>query len=324
MRSSSIVLVALSLLLAAPAAAQRASAGSSSAGSASGSAGSGSAGPAAGARLTHGRASPARVGAAPTIGEIELVSAGDGTRAPLRHRFRPGQSQGLRLRIQMNMQIAMGERDAAVSAPTMVMDLDLGPTEVTPEGHLRYAYRVTEVVTEGGDEQARAQVTQAIQGLRGAHGTAVLDDRGRVLDFDYQLADGADPRLRQQATSLRDAMTQLLPRFPAEAVGIGAVWRVRDELRLPNMAIGMFTEYRLRSRHGDTIELQMRVRSDDTAARDLPPNAHLDVSGTGRSRFVIGSLDTRSRSQSTAEIAMDSPNGQMRIHMETRNQVAPR
>jgi hypothetical protein len=309
MRSSSIALVFLALFVATPAAAQRHGA---------------AAGPLTPRPLTHQGSPPAQVGTPRGQGEITLVSPGTGARLPLRHRFSPGQREELRLRIQMNMQIAMGDRDANVSAPTMVMDLDLGPTEVTPEGHLRYTYRVTEVTTQGGDEQARAQVGQAIAGLRGAHGTAVLDDRGRVLDFEYELADGADPRLRQQGNSLRDAMTQLLPRFPEEAIGVGAVWRIRDELRLPNMAVGMFTEYRLRSRQGDVVELQMRVRSDDAAVRDLPANAQLDISGTGRTRFVLGSLETRSRSQSTAEIGMAGPNGRMRIHMETRNQVAPR
>lgn len=164
---------------------------------------------------------------------IELVEPGTGPRRPLRHRFEAGITQRVRLRIQSTMRIQAGERNQEVPVPIMRLDLTLGPTAVSG-GRLRYPFRVTGIDAAGEHEEAMLeQVRQQLQGLVGSHGNAEIDDQGRVVAFDYDLSPDASAQLRQQSQMLRDSLSQLLPHFPDEPVGVGAEWRVRDQLRLP-------------------------------------------------------------------------------------------
>jgi hypothetical protein len=252
---------------------------------------------------------------------VELVDAGQSPQRPLRHRFTAGQRQSLSLRIQTQMQIRMGDRDASVPVPITSLELALGPTEVTSADHLRYEFRVTDLSVDGGEEEAREQIRQALSGLVGTSGTAEVDDRGRTVRFDYELPESIPPQLRQQAQSLRNALTELLPRFPREPVGVGAVWRIRDTLRMPQMSVEIATMYRLRRWEGDRVELQVRIESGEGG--ELPEGVQMDVGGSGRQRFVVGTLESRTRVQSTAEVVMTGPRGQMQIRMRTRTQVQP-
>lgn len=253
-------------------------------------------------------------------GEVELVEPGQGPRRELRHRFAAGQRQRLRVQVQTRMHMAAGARENTVVIPAMVIDLALGPTELTDAGHLRYAFRITGIGAEGGDDRARAQIQEQLGALRNTGGTAEVDERGGIVRFEYELPESVAPEIRQQAQALRSSLSELLPRFPREPVGVGAVWRVRDTLRMPQVEVEMATLYRLRRWEGDRIELQVRIESGDG---DLPEGVRIDVGGSGRQRFELGSLEVDGRVQSEADMQMRGPQGEMRIRMQTRSQVRP-
>ncbi|HJL15172.1 MAG TPA: hypothetical protein RMH99_05925 [Sandaracinaceae bacterium LLY-WYZ-13_1] len=264
---------------------------------------------------------PLDAGRAQEQGGVELVEAGSGPREPLRHRFEAGQRQSLRLRLRSDMRIQVGDRTQEVEVPEMIMRLELGPSRVTDEGHMRYGFRLADLGVEGGDAQAREQISQALAGLVGTSGATEIDERGRTVDFEYELPDSLSPQVRQQAQSLRSALVGLLPRFPREPVGVGAVWRIRDTMRLPQASVQIETLYRLRRRRGDRVELQVRIESSDAA--ELPEGVQMDVNGHGRHRFVLGSLQTRARVETTAEVQMTGPRGSMRMRMHSENHVDP-
>ena len=186
--------------------------------------------------------------AQPRAADVELVAAGEAPTRVLRHRFGAGLTQRLRLRIQTQMRVQLGDRDQTVPVPIMRLDLTLGPTRLVAGGHLGYAFRVTGVGVEGEAapdviERVRAQ----LQGLVGLHGKAQIDDRGSIIDFAYELPADASEQLRNQSGMLRQSLTQLLPRFPEEPVGVGAQWRIRDQLALPQTHVAVATTYTLTS-----------------------------------------------------------------------------
>jgi len=266
-------------------------------------------------------AAPAAVATAQDAAQITLVSAGSGHREPLRHRFEAGQTQAMRLRVQSQMRTLLGEQEQTIPMPIMRMDMDFGPTTITDSGNLRYAYEITDVgVTGGENEQLNQRVLTSITQLIGTHGETEIDDRGNMVDFTYELPEGAPEGLQQQERLLRDSMSQVLPRFPAEPVGEGASWVVRSDLNLPNMQVAVATTYELRSRSGDHIELHV---STDTV-EDAPNPADIDVRGSGRIRFVIGTLQTRGRVQTVAAARIRGPRGEMSMRIRTRMQVTPR
>lgn len=252
--------------------------------------------------------------------DVELLEAGASPQRPLRHRFEAGQRAQYRLRIDTQVRVQAGSRNQAVDMPVMVLDVDVGPSRVR-RGHLRFPFRMVAMDLDGGDERARAPLEEQLEGLVGTGGTVEFDERGRMVEFDYELPDSASPETRARAATMRESLGQLLPRFPREPVGLGAQWRIRDQLQMPGMSVQIATVYRLRRWEGDRIELQVRIESGREPATQA---MQMNVEGSGRQRFVLGTLQTRSRQRSEAQVAAQGPNGQLRIEMRSHNEVEPR
>jgi hypothetical protein len=259
-------------------------------------------------RLTAGRS------------EVELLGAGASPQRPLRHRFERGLEGRYRLRIDMQMRVQAGARDQSVDMPVLVLDLDLGPGRVV-DGNLRFGFRLVDTELEGGDERAREGLGAQLTALEGTGGSAEVDPEGRLVDFSYDLPEDAPPELQARAGTLRESIANLLPRFPSEPVGEGATWRIRDTMSMPGMQVEIATLYRLRRWDGDRVELQVRL---ETAREPATEAMQMTVDGSGRVRFVLGTLQTRSRLRSEAQVSAQGPNGAMRIEMSSRNEVEPR
>jgi hypothetical protein len=275
------------------------------------------------ARQGAATSSSAHTSDPPVQREVELIEPGAAPQRPLRHRFVAGQSARFRARIRTGLQIAAGGREQSVDVPRMVIETDVGPTEVS-HGHLRYAFRVTRADLEaGGSPEVREQLEHEIAALVGARGSVELDDRGTVVHLAFELPANASPSLRQQASSLRSMMGQLLPRFPREPVGIGARWRIRDTIALPQMSLEIATVYELRRWEGDRIDLAVRIERGEGSGGQLPPGVSVDVAGEGRTLMRIGSLATRQRAESRSEVHAPSPSGSARIVMTASQDIAP-
>ncbi|MBX3271427.1 MAG: hypothetical protein KF729_14265 [Sandaracinaceae bacterium] len=250
---------------------------------------------------------------------VTVLEAGAAPQAPLRHRFQAGQTQAVRLRVQTEMRMSAGEQSQTVPMPILRLDLRFGPTTVA-NARLRYPYEVTDVGISGGEDPAlNERVATQIRGLVGARGIAEVDARGDVVEFTYELPEGASPELESQSRMLRDSLTRMLPRFPEEPVGVGARWRIVDDLALPSTTVRVGTTYRLVSRDGDRIELEVTTAILDEDAG----SADVEVSGSGRLRFQIGTLRMIGRVQTVASASMRGPRGPMRMRIRTRMQVAP-
>lgn len=251
--------------------------------------------------------------------QIEIVQPGNGPREPLRHRFVAGLTQPVTLRVQSQMRMALGTRIQMVPMPVLRMDIRFGPTEVT-NGHLRYPYEITGVGISGAETEAVAERFESqINGFIGVHGIAEIDQRGEVVEFTYELPEGASRDLESQSRMLRDSFSQLVPRFPEQPIGVGGSWRVLHDLPLPNMTVRVGTTYRLVSRTGDLIELDVSTAVVD----DAPNPARIDVSGSGRLRFQIGTLRMFGRVQTIAAAQITGPQGAMRMRIRSRMQITP-
>lgn len=255
-----------------------------------------------------------------TQSDVELISAGRGPQRELRHRFAAGQTARLRLRIDSQMRVRAGERDQSVDAPVQVLDIDVGPSTLNG-GNMQLPVRLVAVSLDGGDERARTAMEGQIQGLVNSRGQIEVDPRGRVIRFDFQIPDTASREAQALAQPITQNLGQLFPRFPEQAVGPGAQWRIRDTMSMPNMQVEIATVYRLRVWDGDRIELQVRVESGrEPATRAVA----MSVEGSGRQRYVLGTLQTRARLRTNAEIQARGPNGAMQLTLRSRNEIEPR
>lgn len=261
--------------------------------------------------------------ASPPAREVELMEAGAAPQRPLRHRFSAGQSARFRIGIRTSVQISAGGRDTSVPVPRMIMETEVGPTEVPSPGRMRYAFRVTRAdLEEGGAPEVRERLERDVGALVGTHGTAEIDERGTVVQFDFALPSNASPELQQQAASLRSTLGQLLPRFPEEPVGVGARWRIRDTIQLPQVALEIATVYRLRRWEGDRIELEVRIERGQGGG-PLPAGVDVEIGGTGRTQMRLGSLATRQHAETRAELQIPSPAGNARVVLTSSQEITP-
>lgn len=255
---------------------------------------------------------------APTGVVIELVEAGTSPQ-PLRHHFVAGQTQSVRLRVQSQMRMALGSRVQMVPMPIIRMDLRFGPTSVEG-GHLHYRYEIIGVGATGSErEDVNERINTQVQALVGSYGNIEVDDRGQVVDFSFELPDGAPRELQGQSRMLRDSLGQMLPRFPAEPVGVGGSWRVIDDFSLPNMSVRVATTYRIASRNGDRLELDV----SSAVVEGAPNPAQIDISGSGRLRYEIGTLRMLGRVQTVSAAEIRGPQGPMRMRVRSRMQITP-
>lgn len=274
--------------------------------------------------ITPGLAWAQQSGAPPPQREVELIEPGTAPLSPLRHRFAPGQTARFRARIQSSVQITAGGRDSSVPVPPIVLETEVGPTETPSAGHFRYAFRVTRATLgQGGSPEVRQRLEHDIAALSGTHGVVEIDERGTVEHITCDLPANASQELQQTVASLRQVMGQLLPRFPREPVGVGARWRIRDTVQLPQMSIEIATVYELRRREGDRIDLAVRIERGEGSGGQLPEGVHVDIGGSGRTLMRIGSLATRQQVESRSEVRVPSPAGEARIVMTARQEVTP-
>jgi hypothetical protein len=258
--------------------------------------------------------------------EVELLEPGAEPRRPLRHNFVAGQTTRVRMRMQTQMQMQMGSEENSVPVPPIVIVTEVGPTSIPRAGRMRYAFRFTGVDIEGGDAEMREQLQTALAGVVGMHGTAEIDDRGAVQDIDLELPSNASPEVRQQAEALRQAMGQMLPPFPREPVGVGAVWRSRSEISLPQMSIAIHTIHTLRSWNQSTNEIMLDVRierASGSGTGQLPPEVTVEITGNGRTQTRLGTLRSRTRMRTRASIRVPSPQGELRIRLESSQELTP-
>jgi hypothetical protein len=176
-------------------------------------------------------ASPGGVGGSST----RLLDAGQAPRRKLRYRWRLDQKEQLAvdLRTSAATEIA-GSKQPEIPLPPVHIVLDIDPRSVTPEGDLRYAWRVSAATVTSQpqtpspiDDGMRAEVS-AVDHLAGS---AVVTSRGLCtavsVDTAPSLNTGATGQMVEQ---VRQTLRDVAAPFPEEDIGSGARWQKMSEL----------------------------------------------------------------------------------------------
>lgn len=199
---------------------------------------------------------------------LELTNPGRGRRQPLRIAVREGAEENGRIEMRMRIGISMGGRTVPPQDnPPIRMGISMRVTDVAGDGTFRYEFRCTSVTIVGGNPQIRSALEPALAPLRNMEGWAIVDAQGRTLAADVQ-APGAGGATAQVMNQLRDTVTQLMPPFPTDPVGVGARWRTEQDIQA-EFEIHQRVEYELLSRRGNTVRLRATV-TQHADPQDLP------------------------------------------------------
>jgi hypothetical protein len=197
---------------------------------------------------------------------VTLIEAGAGPHRPLRFRPKVGAPEVIEMTLEADTEeslagVAMPKR----KIPVMQHTLQAIVTGVDGTGEVSYdfEYQAADVIDEPGlNPLVRESFRSMLKLIEGLRGKGVITDRGEHKSLTIEGTPGVDPALLKQIGEIRRSMEQLVSPFPAEPVGVGAVWQVESTFKQQGMLIRQTSVVHLLADDGDRIELAIDVCQD--------------------------------------------------------------
>jgi hypothetical protein len=269
-------------------------------------AGSGS--PAAGAWLgpaSAGSTSPptSSTAASSPGSSTRLLDAGQPPRRTLRYQWHIDRKEQLAmdLRTSAVTEVA-GSKQPEIALPPVHVLIDIDPGSVSPDGDLRYAWRVSAATVTSQTPSPIADGMRAeVNAIDGLAGSAVVSSRGLCTEVAVAAAPSVDAGATgQMVEQVRQTLRDVAPPMPEEAIGRGARWQKISQLDAKASHLTQTDTFTLvASTPGDTGTV------DDILAQTAPPQllrapgvvngaeAHMEsmlASGDGKTRFDLSRL----------------------------------
>jgi hypothetical protein len=201
---------------------------------------------------------------APGATRIELVSAGDEPRQPLKHPTTPQPPQSVELAIDVALNITLpGAGAVKQPVPPMRVVMALGveasvETSGEAKATLTVALSDVSLAPRTESEEAIAREMQGVLGkLRGLHWTLAFDPHGPLGAA--VAPKGAPVEVMQLWGTIDEALRDLVVPLPKAALGKGARWKVFDRVRRAGVELLRRSDYSLVSRDGELLTLRATV-----------------------------------------------------------------
>jgi hypothetical protein len=261
-----------------------------------------------------------------------LLEAGQPPRRKLRYRWRLDQNEQLAmdLRTSAATEIA-GSKQPEIPLPPVHIVLDIDPRSLTPEGDLRYAWRVSAATVTSQAETPspiadgmRAEVA-AIDHLAGS---GVVTSRGLCSTVSLETAPVLDGGATgQMVEQVRQTLRDVAVPLPEEEIGRGARWQKISQLDAKGSHLTQTDTFTLVDPvSGDTGAV------DDVLAQTAPPQllrtpgmssgaeAHMEsmlASGEAKTRFDLSRLVPQTQFTGTTTMIVSGPSGRDRTQRVT-------
>lgn len=223
---------------------------------------------------------------------VELIDPGGADRRQLRYTPTAGLTQTLTMHLGMKMSMSSGQAEIPEQTiPRMEMVAAVTVDEVDDDGLIHYTMEITEMrtlPTEGADATVVEAIDSQLAGLLGARAGAIVSSRGVTLEASFDLAEDADPQLRQLLSSFEQSIESMSAPLPEEPVGVGASWKTATTVEQNGMTLLQSVVTELVGLSGSEFELAMEL--EQSAERQplnpagMPPGAEatlLSYSGSG-------------------------------------------
>ncbi len=179
---------------------------------------------------------------------IELIvgSTGGEPRTELRYDLPNVVEQTTQLDMDMTLSMGMAGQTFDQEMPTIRTEISVVDPGVTDEGNLRIGFRMDgmSLVDNGAqlDPMMEAQLEAAFSQMESFSGTMVIDDRGSLVNSEFDLESVA-PALRQQLESTMQTMQQSVIPLPEQPVGVGAQWAANMSISMNGMSLSQTANY---------------------------------------------------------------------------------
>jgi hypothetical protein len=221
-----------------------------------------------------------------------VLDYGEVPREEIRYRFTAGSAAQATLTLNFQVSLsAIGFQIPATTIAPIEVPFSIRTTEVRADGSARYDFELGQprIPEDAGGNRVLAE--RLLSSFGQAGGTSAwyrLDARGDLLEAGPDSPTGAVGEAARMPGVFQGALQQLAAHFPAEAIGIGARWRITQTDILEGLPIEQSTEFTLKGRDGDAVELGIGRLDAATA----PP---VGVPGASpQDLAVLGTIDGQS------------------------------
>ena len=241
--------------------------------------------------LTH--AIPAHAG--DDAPKIVLLKKGTGKKIKLRFRPKAGSTQTLKMVSGQEMSMKLGGNAMpSQKLPKTIMTMVIDIKDVDKAGNITAEYSTKSVDIESDPSippQVTAQVRESLAPMTSLKGKMKVNARGQVLSADMSASDKLAPELKGMLDNMRENMGQLVVPLPEQAVGVGAEWKVTQNLAKFGMPMTQEATIKLSKMKGDQIELintmVQKVAAGPVTLPNVPPQVKVrskpsQSNGTGK------------------------------------------
>ncbi len=194
---------------------------------------------------------------------VTVLEAGAGPRRPLRFTPKVGVTQVIEMTVHIETEQTLdGEATPSQKAPPMQYTMETIINAADEAGDISYEfeYKTADIVDDPDVNPFVAEMWRnALKMIEGLRGKAIMTDRGinKLIKFDRP-AD-MNPMLLQQLRQMERSMEQLVSPFPAEPVGVGAVWKVESTIQQQGMLISQTAVVKVLAADGDRVEVRTNM-----------------------------------------------------------------
>jgi hypothetical protein len=162
-------------------------------------------------------------------------------------------------------------RDTDVSLPSVHVAIAVDPQSISPDGDLRYAWRVTSAAVDAAGDtpsQVADGMRTEVAEIGRLSGSAWVTCRGLTKAITTDSNTNVEPTgSGQMAEQVRQTLRDVAAPLPEEEVGVGARWRKLSQLDERDGRIAQTENFRLVDLQGD------RGTLNDALAQTAPPQA---------------------------------------------------
>ncbi|MDQ3069888.1 MAG: hypothetical protein M3R55_09195 [Acidobacteriota bacterium] len=217
---------------------------------------------------------------------VTLLSAGSEPRRPLRYVVAAPSKMPIDISMQMTMAMTVGEMSApAMEMPVIRMGADFDVVSAVPGGDIAFTFGYTGIAVDGNNPMF-AEIGGMSDELKTVRGEMTMSDRGVMRTVKFDLDKISNPQIKQMMAS--SGLENLSAPLPAEAVGIGARWEVRQTLIANGIETHQKTIYELVGLDAQSATMAVSGETSGPAqkfdAPGMPPGASARILGmTGKS-----------------------------------------
>jgi Family of unknown function (DUF6263) len=206
---------------------------------------------------------PAAESIAPAVSsgeQVKLLNPGIRPRQTLRFHPKVGDKQTL----EMTLNIASGAKTDQMQMPPSKMPpikitAKTKVQDVSPEGDITYRFVIADAAVGAERESSPRTATimkETLDTLKGLSETLKISSRGIKDGNQFRAPPSASPQVSQLAQQLGQSLSDLCLPLPEEAVGAGARWRAKSQIKSQGWTVDRASEYRLVSFQRDHLIIQ--------------------------------------------------------------------